>query len=279
MSPPIELVVTDLDGTFWHLDHDLHHRTQAAVAELAGRGIPVLVATGRRLRTTADPLARFGLAPPAVVLNGALGVDLGTGERFHTLALDGAAAVAILGAFRAAGLEPCIYVDHPKVEVFLASEPSTHPDHARALRQQARTDDLDRVVVEEAVLGFSLLGLPYEPLAAVVEHLGEHGVAHLDRSIEYVGHASMTVTGRGISKWEGVLAYCRHAGIDPTRVLAIGDGPNDLELLAGAAVAVAPADGHEGVRAVADHVVGPAADGGWAEIVTILDSLAGAELD
>jgi hydroxymethylpyrimidine pyrophosphatase-like HAD family hydrolase len=267
----VDLVVSDLDGTLWHLDHDIHHRTRAAIDELAALGIPLLVATGRRLRTTATPLAAFGLAPPAVVLNGALGLDLGTGERFHTLALGRAAATAILAGFRAAGVQPCIYVDGSDVEVYLDPEPSTHPDHVRSFGPHCRTDDLDRVVAEEVVLGFSVLGRRRELLAAVVDELGDHGVAHLDRSVQYDdGDHSLTVTGPGISKWEGVMAYCRVAGLDPGRVLAIGDGPNDLELLAGAAIAVAPADGHPAARAAAHHVVGAAGDGGWAELLDLL---------
>lgn len=271
MTASIELVVTDLDGTLWQLDHDLHHRTAAALEELAERGIPLLVATGRRLRTTAEPLARFGLAPPAVVLNGSLGVDLTSGERFHTSALEPSSAAAILAAFRAAGVQPCIYVDHREVEVFLDPEPSTHPDHVAAFGVHAATDDLARVVAEEAVLGFSVLGRPHDLLAAVVAELGQaDGVAHLDRSIEFVGDASLTVTGRGISKWQGVLAFCGHAGLDASRVLAIGDGPNDLELLTAAAIAVAPLDGHPEARAAADHLVGSAAEGGWADLLDLL---------
>jgi hydroxymethylpyrimidine pyrophosphatase-like HAD family hydrolase len=267
----IELVVTDLDGTFWHLDHEVHPATRAAVDELAHRGVGLLVATGRRLHTTAVPLGRIGLTPPAVVLNGSLGVDLASGARFHTLPIDPRAATAILGAFRAEGIEPCIYVDHPDVEVFLAPEPGTHPQHAANLAPQAGVDDLARVVAEEVVLGFSILGRPFEVLEPVVAGLDGVGVTHLDRSIEYVGQASLTVTQPGISKWEGVVAWCRHAGIDPGAVLAIGDGPNDIELLEGAAVAVAPEDGHESALALADHVVGPAAAGGWAGLVGILD--------
>jgi Cof subfamily protein (haloacid dehalogenase superfamily) len=275
LNAGIELVVSDLDGTLWQLDHDLHHRTASAVEELASRGIPLLVATGRRLRTTLEPLARFGLAPPAVVLNGSLGVELSSGARFHTQPLHPASATAILAAFRAAGLQPCVYVDHAEVEVFLDPEPSTHPQHVAAFGVHAATDDLARVVAEEPVLGFSVLGRPHEVLAAVVAELrAADGVAHLDRSIEFVGDASLTVTGPGISKWEGVLAYCRHAGLDPSRVLAIGDGPNDLELLTAAAVAVAPLDGHPEARAVADHLVGPAAEGGWADLLDLIEASA-----
>src|SRR3546814_5483805 len=82
-SPQVSLVVTDLDGTLWHHDDHIDPEVVAAIGKLEDLGVPLLVATGRRLASTRGPLARIGVAPPAVVLNGALGVDLATDERFH----------------------------------------------------------------------------------------------------------------------------------------------------------------------------------------------------
>src|SRR6476660_2005547 len=70
----VSVVVTDLDGTLWHTDDRVAPVVVDALRTLAARGVPLLVATGRRLTSTRVPLARIGIAPPAVVLNGALGV-------------------------------------------------------------------------------------------------------------------------------------------------------------------------------------------------------------
>jgi hydroxymethylpyrimidine pyrophosphatase-like HAD family hydrolase len=270
----VELVVTDLDGTLWHLDHDLHHRTRDAIDELARRGVPLLIATGRRLRTTADPLRRFGLTPPAIVLNGALGVDLATDERFHVAAIPRDAAIGVLAAFRSADLQPCVYVDQADAEVYLSADPppSTHPGHVESLGIWARPGDLDEVVANERVLGFSVLGRPEAELGAVAAAVagGRHGIAHVDPSLDFAGLHSLTVTGPGMSKWEGVLAYCAVAGLDSSKVLALGDGENDVELLTGAAVAVVPEDANPIVRALAHHTVGCAIDGGWADVLDLL---------
>ena len=83
MTGTIGLVVTDLDGTLWERPETIPERTLDAIAELERRSIPLLIATGRRVASTRDPLAAVGLAPPAVVLNGGLGVDLASGQRFH----------------------------------------------------------------------------------------------------------------------------------------------------------------------------------------------------
>ncbi len=268
--PPVELVVTDLDGTLWHTDDAVHERTLAALVELERRAVPLLVATGRRVTSTRVPLARFGLAPPAVVLNGALGLDLATGARFHRAAYATHEAVAVMAAFAAVGLQPVVYVDNPRWDAFLGPAPSTNPEHVRQLGDTATTDDLARVVGEEIVLGFGMIGVPMADGEAAVAAAGELAEVHLDRSIDYTGLASLTVAPRGQSKWDGVRAFCALHGLREDRVLAVADGANDLELLDKAAVSVVPAVAHPAALERADHVVPAAADGGWADLLAYL---------
>ncbi len=273
--PDVELVVTDLDGTFWcRIDDDYeqaHPTSLDAWRALEGRGVPVLVATGRRLRSTRAPLARLGLAPPVVVLNGALVVDLPAGgTRVHRHAYaDASEAAAVLEAFRAVGLDPCVYVDHDELDVFHGEHPSTAAGHLATFGDEAACADLDAVVAEHPVFMFGVMGHDPGPFDALVEMLGDTSEVHVSSDQQWGGW-SCTVGPRGLSKWDGVVAYCRHAGLDPDRVLAIGDGPNDVELLTRAAIAVAPSCGQASARAVADHVVRPVRDGGWADLLDLV---------
>jgi hydroxymethylpyrimidine pyrophosphatase-like HAD family hydrolase len=266
----IDLVVTDLDGTLWHTDAELRSEVSAAVAEVLGRGIPLLVATGRRVTSAREPLTRMGVAPPAVVLNGALGLDLATGRRFHRAPFPADQAGRALAAFRSVELEPVIYVDHDRYEVFVSGSPSTNPGHLASFGDGAGTDDLDRVVAEEVVLGFSLIGVPHGPLASAAEALDGFVETHLDRSLDYPGRASLTVAPKGQSKWEGVVAFCASRGLAADRVLAVADGPNDVELLEHASVRVVPDDAHPAVRGLADHVIESSRLGGWAAVPDLI---------
>jgi hydroxymethylpyrimidine pyrophosphatase-like HAD family hydrolase len=268
--PPVELVVTDLDGTLWHTDDAVHERTLAALVELERRAVPLLVATGRRVTSTRVPLARFGLAPPAVVLNGALRHDHATDERFHRAAYAPDEAVAVMGALAAVGLQPVVYVDHPRWDAFLAPAPSPTPEHVRQLGATATTDDLARVAAEEVVLGFGMIGVPMADGEAAASAAGDLAEVHLDRSIDYTGLASLTIAPRGQSKRDGVRAFCALHGLREDRVLAVADGPNDLELLDQAAVSVVPAVAHPAALERADHVVPAAVDGGWADLLAFL---------
>lgn len=265
----IDLVVTDLDGTVWDGERQTHPTTVSAWRELERRDIPVLVATGRRLGSTVSSLAELGLAPPVVCLNGALGVDLADGSRFHRATIAAPDAVTILAAFRASGLQPCVYVDHHEAAVFVDVAPSTHPDHLASFGVDVATADLELVCRDASVLAFAVLGVDEAPLAAVAEAIGGAGIPHLSPDPFFGGHA-LTVAGPAMSKWEGVRSFCALRAIDPTRVLAIGDGPNDVELLTGAAIALVPADGHPTAMALADRVVAATSLGGWSEILDLV---------
>jgi hydroxymethylpyrimidine pyrophosphatase-like HAD family hydrolase len=132
--------------------------------------------------------------------------------------------------------------------------------------------DLDEVVRTMPVLAFSVIGVEHTVAVAVRDGVGKSGggQAFLDRALDFAGLAAIMVAPEGLSKWDGVLSFCRTRGIDPTRVLAIGDGPNDVELLSRAAVSVAPRNGHPATVALAHHVVAPPDEGGWANLLDLV---------
>jgi hydroxymethylpyrimidine pyrophosphatase-like HAD family hydrolase len=265
----VQLVVTDLDGTLSDADERIHPATARAVRTLEAGGIPVLVATGRRLRMACAVLEAGGLVGPAVVLDGALGVDLRDGRVFHRVAFPVQAARRVLDAYTAAGLSPCVYVDRPDVDLVVGEHPSTHPDHLARARPWVASDDLVRVVATEPVYAFTVVGRPSPVLQPALRAVGPAGSASIVHDLIY-GGCTIQVRPPGISKWSGVLAFCAERGIDPGRVLAVGDGANDIELLEGAAVACAVATAAPAALARADHVLGPPASGGWAAVLDLV---------
>jgi hydroxymethylpyrimidine pyrophosphatase-like HAD family hydrolase len=266
----VQLVVTDLDGTLSDAGERIHPASVRAVRALEAAGIPVLVATGRRLRMACAVLEAGGLAGPAVVLDGALGIDLRDGRVFHRAAFPAGAARQVLAAFTAAGLSPCVYTDRPDADLIVGQDPSTHPGHLARARPWVATDDLARVVGTEAVHAFAVVGRPAALLEPVLDGLDPAaGSASVVKDLIYGGW-TLQVRPPGVSKWSGVLAFCAERGLDPGRVLAVGDGANDLELLEGAAVACVVATASPAVLARADHVLGPPSAGGWAAVLDLV---------
>jgi hydroxymethylpyrimidine pyrophosphatase-like HAD family hydrolase len=265
----VQLVVTDLDGTLSDADERIHPATREAVRRLRAGGIPVLVATGRRPGMACAVLEAGDVVGPAVVLDGALGIDLSDGRTFHRVTFSAEAAGQALEAFAAAGLSPCVYVDRPGVDLVVDERPSTHPLHLARARPSVAVDDLARVVATEPVFALAVVGRPAAALEPVLRTLGTAGSASIVHDLIY-GGSTLQVRPPRVSKWSGVLAYCADQGIDPGRVLAVGDGANDLELLEGAAVACAVATAVPAVLARADHVLGPPSSGGWAGVLDLV---------
>jgi hydroxymethylpyrimidine pyrophosphatase-like HAD family hydrolase len=265
----IELVVTDLDGTLSDPAENIHPRAAAAFRAMVAGGVPVVVATGRRPRSTRWVLDPAGLAGPAIMLDGAVGRDLRDGRTFHRAAFTPEAARRVLGTFLAASLEPCLFVEHPTAELLVGSRPATHPGHLARNRAWTAEADLARVVETEPVLTFTVVGGDAATLLEVAMAVGAAGSVSVTPDLVY-GGSTLQVRPGGISKWSGVVAFCRDRGLDPERVLAVGDGANDVELLAAAKVACVVDGGHSSALALADHVIGQPAAGGWAALLDLL---------
>jgi hydroxymethylpyrimidine pyrophosphatase-like HAD family hydrolase len=262
----VTLVVTDLDGTLWGDDLVVRPRVRAAVAELLADGVPILAATARRVRGAGELLARNGLHLPVVGLNGTLG-ELADGTRFHDAHFAPDEAAAALEAFARHGFAPCVYVVEPGIDVVLPPEPSTNPGHVGYLRPVARVAaDLGAVVRSQPVYGFSVLGRPPEELEPVVASLQAAGVAYDFAPEPKWPGWSVNAMPDGISKWAGIVAFCAVAGIPADDVLAVGDGTNDLEMLAAAAWPLTIQGSRAAARLPAVPSIPPPEAEGWAEI-------------
>lgn len=264
------LVITDLDGSFWGRELRCHPSTLAAVAELERRGVPLLVATGRRAASARKGLAQNGLTRdrsnlPAVLLNGALGVDMVTEARFHTHPFSATDARHVVERLAAVELSPIIYTDDGMV--CSAPDATTHPDHRRGFGADHRPEPPSVTAATSTILSFSMLGLARPQLEPVLEALNDVRADVLLYEDHLYRAWSVHIQPAEITKWNGIQAYLGHAGMSPQRIVAIGDGTNDLEMLANADVALGVTGGHVEVFEVVDEVVPHPDDGGWQAIL------------
>lgn len=269
----IRLVATDLDGTFWGSDLIPPKSHLRAAHELIDAGVTVLAATSRRPRVAGRRLAEAGLLLPAVLVDGALGVDFRSGERFHQACFAPAVALQTLATFQAHGLEPCIYVVHPEIDIVVSEAPSTCAAHLAHLGSIAAVGDLFDTTATRNVYAFSVLGLSNQRLGAVADALAlvAGSSVVLCPEPDY-GQFGLIVNSPGVTKWTGVQAYCRRHNIGPEEVLAVGDGLNDLTMLRQAGVAVAVRGGAPEAVAEAEHLIDPPGANGWARVVDLVDA-------
>jgi len=90
----------------------------------------------------------------------------------------------------------------------------------------------------------------------------------------------LEISARGVTKASTLALLCADRGIAAEQVLALGDMPNDLPMLAWAGTSYAMANAHPTVREAADHVAGSNDDDGVARVIEdLLDSRVGPRRD
>lgn len=267
MSTSTTLVVTDLDGTLWDTTLTCHPGTLEAVAELAERDdVVVLAATGRRRNSARIGFDRNGVSMPAVLLNGAVGYDFVSEEPFHESTFDIDALGEVLGHLRAHSLGPILYSSDHRALAFEGV--TTCIRHIEQLGDDLVWSTLDEVVGRPDVLGMSMLGIEEALVRQVIATLdalaGVQVAAYADHLYPPF---SLMLAPADVTKEVGIRAYCRHRGLTPDRIIALGDGGNDLEMLAMADVALVIEDADPRASALADRIIGHPADGGWAAVL------------
>ena len=248
-------MATDLDGTIVRGDGTISPRTVAAFGRVEAAGGRFVLVTGRPPRVMRDIAAVFRHRGTAICANGALAYDMRTDtiEALHLIPPPVLAAAA--EALRAAVPGIGIAVEYPD-------------GNAADELFQAFAWDLDIGRPGDAVLfrrpASKLLGrhLSYscDDLLALVEPAvgGLVSVSHSN------GKALVEAAALGVSKATAVAELAAWHGIGRDSVLAFGDMPNDLPLLAWAGVSCAVANAHPEVLAAASHVIGSNDDDGVA---------------
>ena len=268
------LVVTDLDGTLWDAHQAIHWRTLEAVAELDGRGIPLLVATGRRQSSTRSGFALNDFWRPAVMLNGTVGVDYPDEVTFHTATFTAAESREVLAAFAECGHVPCIYGSDGFT--YVSPDATTSPRHRSGMIGgvgDVRNENPEHLLDAGQVLGFSIIGVELDGLETLAPRLREFGMFVDTYQDPLYGGWSVMAQPPGVSKSTGIDAFIAHRGLQNPIVIAMGDGGNDVEMVQDADIGLAVSGGDDAVLAVADRVIGGPAQGGWAEVLDVIDGL------
>ncbi|WP_235738557.1 HAD family hydrolase [Nocardioides alcanivorans] len=261
-----KLVATDLDGTFLRDDLSVSPRTRAAVDAVRALGIPVVPVTARQPVGLRDLAEEAGFRSWAVCSNGGLVIDLATGTRLHEAEVSVAAQTALVEAL-AEALPGSLYVSvRDGGEVFVPvhgyGDIADLRDHKRA--PETMGGHPIATVLAEPSLKF----IVRHPQVSVPEVLDVvRGLGLTGFGVTHSGAPFVEVMPEGVSKATGLERLCAELGIGRDEVLAFGDAPNDVEMVAWAGHGVAVANAAPEVRAVAAEVTASNAEDGVALVL------------
>lgn len=249
----IRLVATDLDGTLLRSDLTVSPRTRAALDAVRAAGIPVVPVTARQPEGMREIAESAGFDGWALCSNGALGLHLATGEVLFESAIEPAAQQALVARLDRI-LDGLVYASvRDRGATFLAEEEyvatATYDDHKR---DPATMDTGPRhAVLAEPSLKF-IVRHPELSISQLWDRLG--GVRVPGLHLTHSNAPFLEVQPEGADKATGVAKLCAEWGIAAEEVIAFGDAPNDVPMLAWAGHAVAVAGAWEEALGVADEV-------------------------
>ncbi len=265
-----ELVALDIDGTLLVPDHDLGFSAEQvtepvrdAVHAVVGAGVHVVLASGRaplsmagladRLRLTQAVAERDGDRLWVVASNGSVVFRHAPIEVVHEVTFDASDAVrAILAEVPGAA----VAVEEHGIGYRVNREfPPGELDGEMILAdiEHMIADPVSRVIIRDP-------DSTSEDFQHLARKLGLQGTNY------FIGWTAwLDLAPDGVTKASGLQLVCDKLGVDAARVLAIGDGRNDIELLRWAGRGVAMGQAPESVKEAADDVAAPVDQDGAAE--------------
>jgi 5-amino-6-(5-phospho-D-ribitylamino)uracil phosphatase len=261
------LVALDIDGTTMHEDGSISEAVIAEVHRLAEAGHHVMLATGRSAGATLPVLDHLGISPQFVVCsNGAITMhrdpDAPMGYRRGWIESFDPTEVLLsirrhLGNARFAVEDEHGYYRYtekfPDATIGLDSE---HVEFDELLRHPAT-----RVVVISP-------DHDMDEFLELVERMGLHRVSY---AIGWT--AWLDIAPDGVNKSTAMERVRTELGIPRDRILAVGDGRNDIDLLAWAAEhgrGVAMGQSPDDVLQAAGEVTGTVGEDGLAQVLRTL---------
>ncbi|HEX8916459.1 MAG TPA: Cof-type HAD-IIB family hydrolase [Humisphaera sp.] len=248
--PPIGLVAVDLDGTLLTDQKQIGKRTARALASLPARGVKVVIASARPPRSVRTVYELLGLDTWQINYNGALIWDHPGLAVVHHQPMPAELVAVIVN--RARQVYPDCLVSCEILDKWF-----TDRFDQTYTTETGRMFDPDLVAplwmfLSQPVTKLMLLGPSWmmDDLAGLVA--AEFPMVNVVRSDPEL----IQITDAAVSKGAALHYVADAYGVPMSRVMAIGDETNDLEMLQAAGVAVAVGNAHSKVKEVA-HWVAP----------------------
>jgi Cof subfamily protein (haloacid dehalogenase superfamily) len=255
------IVALDIDGTVLHEDGTLTDATVEAVQRVAAAGHEVMLATGRSVSMTLPVLERLGIVSQFVVCaNGAivLGRDAAAPLGYARVHVETFDPSEVLGTIRH-HLESASFAVEDADGLFRYT--GHFPDGAlAAASERVDFDELAHIAATRLVVISP--DHQIDDFLEIVDRMGLHKVTY------NVGWTAwLDIAPEGVNKATGLEFVAGELGIPRSRVLAIGDGRNDIDMLEWVGVGVAMGQAPDEVLAVADETTGSDLEDGVAAVL------------
>ena len=268
----ISLLAIDIDGTLVVKGDEVPAASRVAVRQAIDHGFTVMLATGRRYRTTRLVIDQLGVPLAAVCLGGALTKDE-NGTTLASAAFAASQIARLLELSRQCRLTLLLQRDsheHCGPDFIVDAGSAWNINTRLYMEANGNVGHVDPAPEASNYEGILMLGCFAEraPLAELqrnIDALGEFATVLVESKKTPGWYLEVMLAH--VNKWTALQRFAANIGVAESAICAVGDAANDLPMLRGAALGVAMGNAEAKVKAAADWVTGSNTENGLAALI------------
>lgn len=252
-----KMIGLDLDGTLLKDDKSIDTKTKEYLETLSANGVHIVPITGRPLSGIPDCVRNIKGVDYIISNNGSKTVLNSTNETLFSLAMDNATSKRVIEAVRQTGAIFEVFLNHyGYCEKFVF-------DHYKEVYMGTVLGDYifsSRKQVDSLLTLFDDKSAEADEVFIICKDNDDREIikAQTDKisGIQYcmLSDRFLEITKNGTDKGTALELLCNHLKIKLDKVIALGDGENDLQFLNKAGTAVAMGNASDSVKAQADII-------------------------
>ncbi len=265
-----QLIAFDMDGTLLDSNKVILSSSLTAISDAVKAGKTVILSTGRCLPELQEYLPQLSDVRYLNCVSGALVLDQKTNTAIYSHSLPPAVCGQILRI-----------VQHQDVMVHLLGETTSiiQRSHCQNMahfgmgqyqglfeRNAEQWNDLFSQYHENPfpVAKLNLYFTDPESRQCIEQQILNENIPI---TMVHAESTSLEISAKGVSKAAGLRELCKHLDIPISETIAVGDAPNDLEVLKAAGLSIAMGNSRQEILDLADVVVSDCDHDGCAEAI------------
>ena len=250
-----KLLALDMDGTTLNSEKKISPATANAISELSKTGVHVVLSTGRGLAELVDYFNEIKPIHYGILISGGMIYDFFEKKPIISHALPEKILFELIDGALA---------ENAMIQLLTVSDSITRENDILNMkdfgmeiyqdmyfRNCIRCDDFKKFVREN----------PDKILKLNIYHRSEKSrennlkrFKNLDVTFSYAESTALETSPKNITKASGLIELCKFLKIDVSETIAVGDAPNDLEILQTAGIAAVMGNASDEIKKVADFV-------------------------
>ena len=247
--PFYQLVAMDLDGTLLTSDTKITPRTLKALQDCADAGVKVIFSSGRMLSSIAKVAEQASYLSGIIGYNGALIAEWPSKRIMRETPIPSTMARRLVTDLKKSGVHINVYLNDT---LYIEEMNEAARNYCKNTAVEPSFANFDELLNRRAASPTKVLiiGKPEVLDGMAEEYRADYPELHVTKSRPHF----LEFTAFGVNKGTALKELAELLGVTRERIVAIGDAPNDLDMIKYAGLGAVVGNSFEQVKAEADLV-------------------------